>query len=65
MNALQAFTEMQHGIAFAREQRIHAHAGCGGQVLEAAAFQFVSDEDVALIPGQFIERQLQLFVGAR
>ena len=36
--ALKPFAQMQYRIAFAREQCVHAHASCGGQLLEAAAF---------------------------
>src|SRR6266403_3703263 len=60
VNALQSFAQMQHGIAFAREQRIHAHAGFGGHFLEAAPLQFVSDEYFTLLAGQFAEGKFQL-----
>ena len=32
VNALQSLPQMQHRIAFAGEQRIHAHAGSGGHL---------------------------------
>ncbi len=58
VNALQSLAQMQHRITFAREQRIHAHAGLGGHLLEAASFQFVRHEDLALLFRQFIDRKL-------
>src|SRR5258708_6039108 len=59
VNVLQSLTQMQHRITLAREQRIHAHAGLGGHLLEAAPFQFVSDENFTLVLGQFAERKFQ------
>ena len=50
---------MQHRVAFAREQRIHAHAGLGGNLLEAASFQFVRNKYLALLLRQFVDRQLE------
>ena len=51
---------MQHRIAFAREQRIHAHASLVGHLLKAASFQFVRNKHVTLLLGQLVERQFQL-----
>ena len=59
INALQLLAQMQHRIAFAREQRIHAHASLGCQLFEAAPFQFVRNEYFSLIVRQFVERKLQ------
>ena len=59
INALQPLAEMQHRIAFAREQRIHAHAGLGGHLPEAAPFQFMRNKHLALLLRQFVKRQLQ------
>src|SRR5579864_880568 len=59
IHALQAPSELQHRIAFAREQRIHAHASLFRQVLKAAPFQFVRDEYFPLLVRQFLERKLQ------
>src|SRR5262249_27863998 len=44
VNFSQALAQAQHGIVFAREQRVYAHAGLRGHLLEAAPLQFVSDE---------------------
>ena len=60
VDALQSLAQMQHRIAFAREQRIHAHAGLGGHLLEAASFQFVRHKHLALLLRQFVDRQLEL-----
>src|ERR1035437_3679258 len=49
VNALQSLAQMQHRIAFAREQRIDAHAGLGGHLLEAAPCQFVRNKHLALL----------------
>src|SRR5215471_18419764 len=62
VNALQSVAQMQHRIAFAREQRIHTHSGRRGHLLEAAAFQFMSNEYVALFLWQFVEGEFQLIV---
>src|ERR1035437_5033857 len=51
VNALQSLAQMQRRIAFAREQRIYAHAGFGGHLLEAAPLQLVSDKHLALLVG--------------
>src|SRR5579859_4585478 len=50
---------MQHRIAFAREQRIHAHTSPGGNLLEAPAFQLVGNKHLALLLRQFVDRQLE------
>ena len=57
---LQPLAQMQHRVAFAREQRVHAHAGLGGHLLEAAPFQLVRDEHLALLLRQLVDRQLEL-----
>src|SRR5882724_1014695 len=59
INALQTFAQMQHGIAFAREQCVDVYAGFRSQFLEAAALDFVCDEDFALLGGKFIEGEFQ------
>src|SRR5258706_5393320 len=59
VNRLQTLAQMEHRIAFAREQRIHADAGLGGNFLEAAPFEFVPDKHFALLIRQLIERQLE------
>src|SRR5438045_131096 len=51
---------MPHRITFAREQRIHVHAGLGGHLLEAAPFQLVGNKHLALLLGQLFDRQLEL-----
>src|SRR5271166_5691503 len=51
VNALQSLAQMQHRIAFAREQRINAHAGFGGHLFEAAPLDLVSDKYLALLIG--------------
>src|SRR3989454_6821594 len=59
VNALQSLAQMQHRIAFAGEQRVHAHAGLGGHLFEAAPFQLVRDKHVALLLRQLVDRQLE------
>src|SRR5208283_6188256 len=49
VNALQSLTQMQHGVAFAREQRIDAHTGFGGHLLEGAPLELVPDKHLALL----------------
>src|SRR5690348_9882067 len=61
ISALQATAQMKYRIMLAREQRVDAEAGCGGEFLEAAAIDFVSQENVALLPGQFVEGVLERF----
>lgn len=55
----QALAQMQHRIALAREKRIHADARRRRHLLETAPVQFVRDEHLALIRGQFFERGAQ------
>src|SRR5580704_9016563 len=59
VNTLQAFAQMKHRVALAREQRVHADTAFHRQLLEAAPLEFVSDEYFALLAGQFAERKLQ------
>src|SRR2546430_7713202 len=59
IDALQAFAQIQHVIAFAREQRVDVHTGFRGEFLEAAALDFVRDEDFTLVGGKVIEGKLQ------
>ena len=56
---LQSLAQMQHRVAFAGEQRIHAHAGFGGDLLEAAPFELVRNKHLALLLRQFVDRQLE------
>src|SRR6266536_4317213 len=56
VNFVQPLAQTEHRIAFAREQRIHAHAGLGGDLLEAASFQLVRDEHLALLLRQLFDR---------
>src|SRR5207253_5409196 len=56
VNALQSLAQMQHRIAFAGEQRVHAHAGLGGHLLEAAPFQLVCNKHLALLLRQLVDR---------
>jgi len=48
-DSLQSLAQMQHRIAFARQQRIQAHAGLGGQFPEAAPVQLVGNKHLALL----------------
>src|SRR5580704_914037 len=59
VNPLQPLTQMEHRVAFARKQRIYAHAGAGGEFLETQALDFVRDEDFALLRRQLAYRQLE------
>ena len=47
---------MQHGLPLPSQQRVHAHPTLRGQRLEAQAVQFVGDEHIALVGGQFLQR---------
>src|SRR5947209_8250575 len=44
----------------AREQGVDLDAGFRGYFLKATAFDFVGDEDLALVARQFVDRQFQL-----
>jgi len=44
---------MQNRIAFAREERIHAHPGLGRHLLEAASFEFMSHKHLTLVRREF------------
>src|SRR5260370_41452049 len=57
IDALQSLAQIKHRIAFAREQRIHAHAGRGAQLLEATSFQPVRDTHLAMLVRQAVDRQ--------
>src|ERR1700719_58846 len=59
VNTLQALAEMQHRVTFAREQRIHAHAGVGGHLLETPPFQLVSNKHLALLVRKLGDRRLE------
>src|SRR5580765_6203217 len=54
IDALQALAEVKNGVTFAREQRVDVHTGFRSQMLEAAAMDFVRDEDFTLLGGKFI-----------
>lgn len=56
VNFLQAFAQMKHGVALAREQSVDADAAFRPQLFEAAPLEFVSDEYFSLLAGQFVER---------
>ena len=57
---LQPLAQMKHRIALAREQGVDGDAALGGEALEAAAFELVGDEDLALRRGQLGERGLEI-----
>src|SRR6185295_6606017 len=59
VDPLQPPAQMQHRVAFAGEQRVHAHAGRGGHLLEAASFELVRDKHLALIFWQLADRELE------
>src|SRR5204863_8252005 len=44
INLLQPFAQVEHRVPFAREQRVHAHARLGSELLEAASFELVRHE---------------------
>ena len=50
---------MEHGIAFARQQSIHADARFSGHLFEASAFQFMADKYRALFFRQLVEREFK------
>src|SRR5258705_11376620 len=60
IGALQSLAQMEHRVALAREERVHADAGLGGQSLEAASVQLVRDEDLALFDRQLVDRRYEL-----
>src|SRR5438093_3777655 len=60
VNALQSLAQMQHRIALSREQGIHAHAGLCSHLLEAAPFQLVRNEHLALLLRQLVDRPCEL-----
>src|SRR6266516_4059911 len=60
VDALQPLAQTLHRVAFAGEQRIHAHAGLGGDLLEAAAFHLVRHKHLALLLRQLADCQLEL-----
>src|SRR5580704_6358602 len=41
VDVLQPLAQVPHRVALARQERVHAHAGFGGHLLEAASFQLV------------------------
>ncbi len=49
-SALQPLAQIEHRIPFARQQRVHVHAGVGSDLLEAASLDLVCHKylDVAL-----------------
>src|ERR1051326_329000 len=57
VNVLQPLAQMQHCIALAREQRIHADTALLGHFLEASSFDLVPDEDLPLLFRQLLEGQ--------
>src|SRR5436190_105127 len=48
VDVLQPLAQMQDRVAFAREQRVHADSRLHRDLLEAASFQLMRDEHVAL-----------------
>src|SRR5439155_279859 len=60
MDRSQAFAQVQHRVALARQQGVDADTRGIGDLLEALAFDFVRDEDLALLGGQLVERFFQL-----
>src|SRR5580698_8318864 len=51
---------MKHSVALAREQGVDVDAALLRQLLEAATFEFVGDEDGALLLGQLCEGKIEL-----
>jgi hypothetical protein len=49
VDRLQAFAKIEHRITLARKQRVDADIGFGGDLFETAPFEFVGDEDFALL----------------
>src|SRR5579862_2273015 len=60
VNRFQAPPQVQDGVMLARKQRIDAYARLGGEFLEAAPFEFVRDENLALFLGQLVDRGIEL-----
>src|SRR5437867_1422790 len=55
VEVLQPFAQPQHRISLPREQRVHALTGLGGHLLEAASFQLVPHENLALLVRQLLD----------
>src|SRR5439155_16442857 len=60
VDALQSLAQTSHRVAFAGEQRIHAHASFGGDLLEAAPFHLVRHKHLALLLRQLADCQLEI-----
>jgi urocanate hydratase len=59
VNALQSFAQVKHCVALAREQGVDVDSAFRRQLFEAAAFQFVRDEDFTLVGGQLGEHRIR------
>src|SRR5262245_34047328 len=59
VNRLQSPSQAQYGVSFSREQRVDAHAGLAGNLLETTAFQLVRHKNIALVFWQFVDRHLE------
>src|SRR5215831_4655700 len=59
VNGLQSPLQAQYGVSFSREQRIDAHAGLAGNLLDSTAFQLVRHKNITLVLWQFVDRQLE------
>src|SRR5689334_5896201 len=57
VDTLQALAQIQYGVAFAREQRIHAYPGFLRHFLKAAPFQFMANKHYTLLLGQLADGQ--------
>src|SRR5690348_12268139 len=60
VDASQPLAQMKHCIAFARKQRVHAHTGRRGHLLEAASLHLVRKKYLPLLLRQLVNGQLKL-----
>src|SRR5260370_22714759 len=61
VDGLQSAPEVKHGVVFAREQRGDAYASLRSYLFEAAARQFMCNEDPWLRFGQLLDCILHRF----
>src|SRR5215468_8256725 len=61
VNRTQPLPQVQHGIALARQQGVHAGTRLPGELLEASSLEFVGNEHTALLLGQFVQGSIEFF----
>src|ERR1700746_2219971 len=60
VDRLQPLAQLQHGIAFARQQCVDADARALGELAEREALELLRDEHLALLARQLSKRSLDL-----